>query len=188
MKKTAILMIVTAFTFALVSFRPAAVKYVSSKTHIKFFSTTPAEDIEANNYKAVSTIDQSTGEVVFSVPMQSFEFEKALMQKHFNQKKFLDTKTYPRAKLTGTIINLDEVNWDKDGTYNARIRGDLTIRGVTKPYTENGTITISGNTLKVNSTFNVTLADHGIAFKKGKPSTNIAKTVEVTVVAEYQKQ
>ena len=188
MKKTAILMIITALTFAMVSFRPAAVKYVSSKTHIKFFSTTPAEDIEANNYKAISTIDQSTGEVVFSVPMQSFEFEKALMQKHFNQEKFLDTKTYPKAKLTGKIINLDEINWDKEGTYNAGIKGDLTIRGVTKPYTEKGIITVLQNTLTVNSTFNVTLADHGIAFEKGKPSTNIAETVEVTVVAEYQKQ
>lgn len=188
MKKTTILMIVTALTFALVSFRPAAVKYVSSKTHIKFFSTTPAEDIEAHNYKAVSTIDQATGEVVFSVPMQSFEFEKALMQKHFNQDKFLDTKAFPKAKLIGKITNLDEINWDQDGSYKAEIKGDLTIKGVTKPYTEKGTVTVSGNILKVDSKFNVTLADHGIAFEKGKPSTNIAETVEVTVTAEYQKQ
>ncbi len=188
MKKTAILMIITTVIFSLTAFKPAVVKYVSSKTHLKFFSTTPAEDIEANNYKAVSTIDVATGEVVFSVPMQSFEFEKAMMQKHFNQDKFLDTKKFPKAKLTGKITNLDAIDWGKDGTYNAEIRGDLTIKGVTKPYSEKGTIKVSGNNLRVDSKFNVKLADHGIAFEKGKPSTNIAETVEVTVVAEYQKQ
>ena len=72
-------------------------KQKTSKTHIKFFSTTPVEDIEANNYATVGTIDPGTGKIVFSVPMQSFEFEKSLMQQHFNSKKFLDTKTNPKA-------------------------------------------------------------------------------------------
>jgi polyisoprenoid-binding protein YceI len=188
MKKLSILMIMSIAMLSLGAFNSNAVKWVSSKTHLKFFSTTPAEDIEANNYNAVSTIDPATGEVVFSVPMQSFEFEKALMQKHFNQEGFLDTKNHPKAKLTGKITNLNAVNWEKDGTYNAEINGDLTIKGVTKPIREKGTITVSGKSLTVDSKFNVTLADFGIAFEKGKPSTNVAKTVEVTVVAEYQQQ
>lgn len=185
MKKVSILAFSAAFVIALASFTTAT-KLVSSKTHIKFFSTTPAEDIESNNYKAVSTIDPSTGEVVFSVPMQAFEFEKALMQKHFNGNNFLDTKAFPKAKLTGKITNLEAINFDQDGTYNASIQGELTIKGVTKPITEKGTITVRGTTVEVNSKFNVTLADYGIAFEKGKPSTNVAEIVEVTVYAEYQ--
>jgi len=188
MKKLSILTLITIVTYSLAAFKPAPEKWVSSKTHVKFFSTTPAEDIEANNYKTVSTIDPSAGEVVFSVPMQSFEFEKSLMQKHFNQDDFLDTKNYPKAKFTGNISNLEEENWESDGTYNVNISGDLTIKDVTKKYTEKGTITVSGNALTANSTFHVTLADHNIAFEKGKPSTNIAKTVEVTLTAEYQSQ
>jgi len=35
--------------------------------------------IEANNYKAVGTIETSFGDILFSVPMQSFEFKKSLM-------------------------------------------------------------------------------------------------------------
>src|SRR5690554_3884714 len=70
---------------SLLAFHPVEEKLKSSKSHIKFFSTTPAEDIEAHNYKAISTINLQNGKVVFSVPMQSFEFEKSLMQKHFNQ-------------------------------------------------------------------------------------------------------
>jgi len=188
MKKLAILTLITIMTYSLVAFKPAQEKWVSSKTHVKFFSTTPAEDIEANNYKTVSTIDRTSGEVVFSVPMQSFEFEKALMQQHFNQDNFLDTKKHPKAKFTGRITNLSDVNWESDGTYHVEIKGDLSIRGVTKSYSEQGKITVTGNNLMVESIFHVILADHGIAFEKGKPSTNIAKNVEVTLIAEYQPQ
>lgn len=185
--KTAILAISTIILFTLASFTDAT-KIVSSKTHIKFFSTTPAEDIESNNYKAVSTLNPGTGDVVFSVPMQSFEFEKALMQKHFNSEKFLDTKSYPKAKLTGKITNLDAINFNKNGTYNAVIKGELTIKGVTNSINEKGSITVRGKTLEVNSKFDVILADYGITFSKGKPSTNIANAVEITVFAEYQSQ
>lgn len=117
--------------------------------------------------------------------MQSFEFEKALMQEHFNSKKFLDTKTNPKAKLTGKIANLDKVNFKKDGSYSAEIVGDLTINGVTNPIKEKATITVKGGKISLASKFNLTLADYKIAFKSGKPSTNIAKTVEVTVEANY---
>ena len=81
-------------------------KYVSTKTHIKFFSTTPVEDIEAHNYASVSTITPSSGEVVFSIPIQSFEFEKAMMQQHFNNEHFLESNVYPKSKFKGSITNL----------------------------------------------------------------------------------
>jgi polyisoprenoid-binding protein YceI len=162
-----------------------AQKLVSSTPHFKFFSSTPAEDIEANNYKSVGTIETSTGDIVFSVPMQSFEFEKSLMQEHFNSKKFLDTKSNPKAKLVGKITDLSQVDFSKDGSYNVDIKGELTINGVTKPITEKASVKISSGKVALESAFNITLADYEIAFKKGKPSTNIAKVIEVTVKANY---
>lgn len=160
-------------------------KLVSSKTHIKFFSSTPAEDIEANNYSSVSTINTETGDVVFSVPMQGFEFEKALMQKHFNNEDFLNTSEFPKAKFKGNITNLSEIDFSKDGTYAAQVEGDLTLKGTTKPVKESGSVIVKSSTYEVKSKFNITLADYGITFAKGKPSTNIAQTVEVTVHGEY---
>ena len=188
MKKVSFLTIIAAIVFTLFAFTPPAGKLISSKVHIKFFSTTPAEDIQANNNTAVSTINTETGEVVFSVPMQGFEFEKALMQKHFNSDKFLDTKQFPKAKLKGKISNLAQINLEKDGTYQANVEGDLTIKGVTKPIIEKGTVTVKGNKIEAQSKFNITLADYGITFIKGKPASNIAKTVEITVHAEYQSE
>ncbi len=163
-------------------------KLVSSKTHMKFYSHTPVEDIEANNYASVSTINKGTGEVVFSVPMQSFEFEKAQMQKHYNSDKFLDTKEYPKAKLKGKISNLTDVNFTKDGKYSVMVEGELTIKGKTNTISEKGTIEVKGNSVMVHSKFNINLADYGITFAKGKPSTNIAKEVEVTVHSEYSAE
>ena len=174
--------LVVLLVFTTTSF---AQKLVSQKTSISFYSHTPIEDIKSNNYKTVSTLDTATGDLVFSVPMQSFEFEKSLMQKHFNSSDFLDTKKEPKAKLVGKIMNLSQVNFKKDGTYNATISGDLTIKGVTKSISEKATIIVKGTSVSLKSTLDIVLADYGIAFKKGKPSTNIAKSIEATVEVEY---
>lgn len=177
--------LLTTIALLTISVAVFAQKQVSTKTHIKFFSSTPVEDIEANNYATVGVINPATGDVIFSVPMQSFEFEKSLMQKHFNSKKFLNTKANPKAKLIGKIGNLKAIDFTKDGSYEADIIGDLTINGVKNSIVEKATIVIKEGKISLNSKFNVTLADYEVAFEKGKPSKNIAKTVEVTVEAVY---
>ncbi len=186
MKNLKVLSIALVAVLGLFAFTTVADKLVSSKTHIKFFSTTPAEDIEANNYAAVSTIDKSTGKFVFSVPMQGFEFPKSLMQKHFNQKKFLHTSKYPKAKYVGDIKNLSDIDFSSDGTYTANVDGEMTIRGVTKKVTEDATIKVSGGKVSLETKFFITLADYDIEFERGKPSKNIADKVEVTAKAEYK--
>jgi polyisoprenoid-binding protein YceI len=188
MKTTRIILSALAIMLSLTTFSQTSGKLVSEKTNIRFFSHTTVEDIQATNNTSVSTLNKETGEVVFSVPMQGFEFEKALMQEHYNGKDFLDTKTHPKSKLKGKITNLDAVNFAKDGVYPAVVEGEMTIKGVTKPIVANGTITVTGNKAEVNSKFDITLADYEINFKKGKPSTNIAKTLEITVLADYQPE
>tara|TARA_R110002050_G_scaffold66423_1_gene143455 strand:+ start:1779 stop:2327 length:549 start_codon:yes stop_codon:yes gene_type:complete len=158
---------------------------ISKQTHIKFFSSTPAEDIEAHNYKSIATLDSETGELVFSVPMQSFDFEKRLMQKHFNQEDFLNTKKFPKAKLIAKIINLEAVNFEENGNYKVQITGEMTIKGVRQEFNGTGLVIIKEDAIDLDSKFMLTLADYGIAFEKGKPAKNIAKEVEVTVEANF---
>ena len=161
-------------------------KLVNKNGHINFYSHTEVEDITADNYKVISTLEMSTGALVFSAPMQSFEFAKSLMQKHYNSPKFLDTKQFPKAKFKGSIVNLAQIDFQTDGVYNAEVKGTLTMHGVTIDVSEKGTITVAGKSVKVEAKMNITLDDFEIAFKKGKPSTNIAKFVEVTINTEYQ--
>lgn len=179
---------VVAISAMLFSFTLTNGKLISNKNHIHFYSHTDIEDIKADNFSSVGTIDKLTGDIVFSVPMQSFQFEKALMQKHFNGKDFLDTKQFPKAKLIAKINNLNEVNFTKDGVYPVTLSGDLSIKAKTNQVTEKGIITIKGGVVSVNSKFKIKLADYGIVFEKGKPSSNIAKEVEITVDAEFTDQ
>lgn len=185
--KTTILSIVAIIASITASaFAPEGDKLVSKTGHISFYSHTSVEDITADNYKVVSTMTPSTGDVVFSVPMQAFEFEKSMMQKHYNSPKFLDTKKFPKAKFIGTITNLTKIDFTKDGVYQASVSGSLELHGVTKPIVEKGTVTIKAGKVIITTKMNVTLTDYNIAFEDGKPSTNIAKTIEVTVNTEYQ--
>ena len=187
-KRAIFTIVVVGFVTLSTAFAQDGSKLISKTGHINFFSHTAIEDITADNYKVVGTLNKVSGEVVFSVPMQSFEFEKSQMQKHYNSSKFLDTKKYPKAKFKGTITNLNEVNFAVDGTYNANVSGELSLHGVTKPVKEIGTITVKGDKVVVDTKMNITLADYNIAFENGKPSTNIAKTLEVTVKAEYDSE
>ncbi|MEX1240350.1 MAG: YceI family protein [Cyclobacteriaceae bacterium] len=177
--------LIPAIVMTMVSFKAINGRLISRSGHISFYSHTPLEDITAHNYKVVSTIDPGSGSIAFSVPMQSFEFEKALMQEHYNGKDFLNTKAFPKAKFEGTIQNIDDVRFAEDGVYEASVKGNLTIKDITKPINEKGTITVKGNTVNIRTKFNVVLADYGITFRKGKPSTNIGKEIEVTVDADH---
>lgn len=185
MKRTILTSVALVGLVVLSAFTTATGKLTSKKSHVTFYSHTDVEDIKAKNFKTVSTLEVETGAVVFSVPMQSFEFDIALMQKHFNSPKFLDTKQFPKAKFVGKITNLSSIHFDKDGVYPATIKGDMNIHGETKNVTEKGTITVKGSSVEMKSKFNLTLADYKIAFEKGKPASNIAKTVEIDLDIEY---
>ncbi len=136
MKRSVIILVFVVFASQIF----AQSRYITRNGHAQIYSSTVAEDITAQNYSVTSTIEPAKGEMVFSVPVQSFEFEKSLMQRHFNQSRFMDSDTYPRITFKGTISNLQDVKWDQNGTYNVTVKGDLTIRDVTKPITEKGTI------------------------------------------------
>ena len=89
MKKLSLIILISA---AVNSAILAQDSFLTKTGYVQFFSTTPVEDIKSENYKVVSRLNTKTGEIVFSIPIQSFEFENALMQKHFNSKNFMDSK------------------------------------------------------------------------------------------------
>lgn len=54
-----------------------AQKYISEVNHISFYSEAPLENIEAHSYKSKSLFDAEKGEIVFTVPIRTFEFKKS---------------------------------------------------------------------------------------------------------------
>lgn len=156
-----------------------AQKYMTRTGKVTFYSATPVENIEAINNEIASAIDAKTGDVIFQVPIKSFKFEKALMQEHFNE-NYMESDKFPKAEFKGKIADLSNVNFAKDGTYNVKTNGKMTIHGVTKDVILPGTIVVKGNSITANSKFDVRTSDYNINVPKvveGK----IAKQIEVTV-------
>ncbi len=162
-----------------------AQKYMTKNGHIRFFSSTPLENIEAHNRQVNSALDVSSGDFVFKVLIKSFEFEKALMQEHFNE-NYMESDKFPNASFNGKVTNISSITLTKDGTYNADVEGKLTIHGVTKDIKEKGTFTVKDGVILGFSKFNVKVADYEIKIP-GAVVNNIAESIEVTVDVKLEK-
>jgi polyisoprenoid-binding protein YceI len=137
------------------------------------------EDIKADNNQVASILDASTGEIVFQVLVKSFKFEKALMEEHFNE-NYLESEKYPKSTFKGKIVNLQDVNFSKEGTYKVTVEGELSMHGVPKNVTTPGEITIMSDGVKAYAQFVVKPEDYKIEI----PSVvreKIAKEITVTV-------
>ena len=166
----------------------SAQRYITKNGHIKFYSETPMETIEADNHQVNSALDLSTGDFVFKVLMKSFEFEKALMQEHFNE-NYVESDKFPNATFKGKVINVKDYNFTIDNTFEVVVEGDLTMHGVTKKVSEKGTFTVKDSQVKGTATFIVKPEDYGIKIPKTVVD-NIAEEIEVTVdvkLEEYKK-
>jgi len=155
---------------------------ISKNATISFFSTTPAEDIEGKSTMASSVIDTKTRNLIFKVNNTSFQFQKKLMQEHFNE-NYMESDKYPVSTFKGKIV--DNVDLSTDGTYNVTIDGSLDIHGVTKNYQTKATLVVSKGSISAKTTFKVKIADHQIkvptiVFAK------IAEAVDVRISATYQ--
>ncbi|MCA1762742.1 MAG: YceI family protein [Flavobacteriales bacterium] len=177
----------TIITLALISISvvcTAQGKFFTRNGTITFFSSTPVEDIKAENYNATAVLDAATGAMEFSLLMKSFNFKKALMQEHFNE-NYVESDKFPKATFKGTIVNLDEIDFGKDGSYPATVKGDLTIHGETKPVETTGTIDVKDGKVITASSFMVAPEDYKIEIP-GVVRDKIAKKIEVSVNTELE--
>lgn len=166
----------------------AQTKLITRTGQATIFSHTVAEDISATNNTVTGLINSSNGDIAISVPVQSFQFEKALMQEHFNGDHFMDSKQFPRILLKGKITNLPSIDFGKDGKYEADVAGDLTIKGVTKPITEKAVIEIKSGKVTVTSKFTVReIGAYGVGKPMGKKKNNVADDIEVNFSGIYEK-
>ena len=78
-------------------------------------------------------------------------------------------------------MNNSDINYSKDGTYTAKVKGKLTIHGVTKDVETTGILKINGGKIDASSTFNVLVSDYNIkipAIVKDKVSQSIKIVVD----------
>ncbi len=166
----------------LLAIAPAfAQKYMTRTARISFFSQTPVENIQAINNEASCVLDAQNGALELVVPINSFKFEKALMQEHFNE-NYMESSKYPKADFKGRITNIATVNMGKDGVYKVQAAGSLTMHGVMRDVNAPGTVTVKGGVATAEAVFGVRCADYNIKVPS-VVAAKIAEEIRVTVTA-----
>ena len=160
-------------------------RYMTRNANVSFYSDAPMEKIEAHNSQGASVIDATTGKVEFMVTMKAFQFEKALMQEHFNE-NYVESDKYPKAVFKGTIQDISKVDFTKDGVYPVKAVGQMTLHGVTNDLTSDGTIEVRGGKITGKSKFTIRCEDYKIEIP-ALVREKVAKVVSITVEAPYAK-
>jgi polyisoprenoid-binding protein YceI len=154
-------------------------KYFTKKGKIYFDATAKLERVEATNRAVVSVMDIKTGNIQFSAMLKGFEFEKALMQEHFNE-NYVESDKYPKSEFAGQIQNNASINYAKDGEYPVKVKGKLTLHGETKEVEASGKLTLKSGKIQLNGDFNILLSDFKVAIP-GLVKENISDKTKISV-------
>ena len=155
--------------------------YTCKNAHITLFSKALIEDIKATTSSGVSVYNASTGELDFSVPISTFQFEKAFMQQHFNS-DYMESDKYPRAIFKGKIQ--EHIDVTKNGSYPITVVGELDVHGVKQNRSIPGLVNINNGIITMTSEFMVKCVDHHIDIPK-IVFHNIAESIKMNVNAVY---
>lgn len=161
-------------------------KYFTKTGKINFDATTASspEKIEGVNRTATCVVDTRTGNMQFALLMKGFEFERALMEEHFNE-NYVESHKFPKAEFKGAISNNEAVNYSKDGTYTIKVKGKLTMHGETKDVETDGKLVIQNGKITATADFNVLLADFKVSIP-GLVADKVAKTAKISVTCSLE--
>jgi hypothetical protein len=155
------------------------IKFFTRAGKVSFFSKAPIEDIRAVNNQLSCIFESESKRIVANVLIRAFEFEKALMQKHFNE-NYLESEKFPKATFKGRILTNEKLNFQTIWTKNLEFEGDMTIHGITRKMKGMAQCSFKDGTLMVSTDFYIHLKDYDIKI----PSTlvnNIAEKIQVKV-------
>ena len=159
-------------------------KFFTKKGKVYFNATAKLEKVEATNRSTIAVIDSKTGNIQFSVMLKAFEFEKALMQEHFNE-NYVESDKFPKSEFIGQLTNNASINYTKDGTYPTKAKGKLTLHGVTKDVEADGKIIVQGGKVSLNADFVILLSDFKVEIP-GLVKENISNNTKISVDCQME--
>lgn len=177
MKKIKSIVIVLLFVTAV----QAQDKWFTKSGKIVFDATVAKspEQITGINKSVTCVIDTKTGNLQFAVLMKGFEFERALMQEHFNE-NYAESNKYPKTVFKGMVQDNASVNYSKNGVYPVHVKGSLTMHGQTKDVIAEGKIMIQSGEVQLSSVFEVGLTEFGVDIPQ-LVADKVAKNAKITV-------
>ncbi len=151
--------------------------------YVKFFSDAAVEEIEAVNQQCSSILNLENGQFAFLVPIKGFQFEKALMQEHFNE-NYMESSKYPNASFKGEIVDYQKIDLKTDQQKKWLFSGTMTIHGVEREITEEVLLNLKDGKLSLESEFGLKVSDYGIDIPSTKKD-NISNDLQITVKIKY---
>ena len=98
------------------------------------------------------------------VTNNGFEFDKPLMEEHFNE-NYIESHKYKLSVFKGKV-DFSKVDMEKDGVYEVTATGELDVHGVKKEREINGTLEVKNGQLILTCNFDILLKDHKIKIPK----------------------
>jgi hypothetical protein len=161
-------------------------KYYTKNGQINFDATSPSspEKIEGINRTATCVVDIKSGNIQFAILMKGFGFERALMEEHFNE-NYVESHKFPKAEFKGDLKNFDKVDFTKDGSYTVKVKGNLTIHGVSNEIETDAKFIIQNGKIKAAAEFKVLLSDYKISIP-GLVADKVSKTAKISIACSLE--
>lgn len=184
--------------FLLFSITISAQKYYTNTGITEFDGSKAAfEPIKAKNNSSISAINVSNGNIAALIKIKDFEFRLGLMQEHFNE-NYLESYKYPKSTFEGNIElstgsiydgNTEIFNYGlvNENFMDIIIKGQLTIKGVTKDIIATGKIKKIKNDLNLISSFSIKLSDFNVRIPK-VVFMKIDEVVKINLNYNYELQ
>ena len=163
-----------------------AQKKITTSAVVKFDATTSIDNLpKAENKTVIASINTTTGALAVEVGVKNFAFSNPMMQGHFNGPSWLNSDKHPTFTYKGNITDLSAVDFSKEGAYQVKTEGVLTIKDVEQKLYTPATITVKGNSVLVVADFSIKLSDFGIT---GSPidGGKVAKEPKINITAELK--
>jgi polyisoprenoid-binding protein YceI len=154
--------------------------FKTNTAEISFLSKTDFETFQATSNQASAAFSVKEGKVQFRVPVNSFIFEKKLMQTHF-QENYMESGKFPNGSFKGEIIYPEKfVLSSKE--QNVKVKGIFNIHGEEKEAEVSGTLAQTKEGVVLKADLFILLTDYKIIVPSNSIN-KISQKIEIKVNA-----
>ncbi len=163
------------WTLPLDSLKSQNIVYKTNNGRIRLFSTANV-NIDAINKKVKTLLNIHNGDLAFSLELLNFKPNNNAQKVDFLYSS-QGEKVYPNITFKGNIGDIDNMDFSISNSQNTKIKGDLTIHGITKHVELNGKIIKFNKKYQLLSNFIITLNEFDIDIPKEISEKDI-KTIQ----------
>lgn len=161
-----------------------AQSFVTENGYAEFKSSAPLLTFTGTSENLTGLIDLDDNLIDFYIDLETLDTGINLRNRHMRE-SYLETNKYRFAEFTGELITPFDINSSDE--QSVTVRGDFTMRGISREMEINGTLTNIGGELQLEASWTVLLEDYDIE----RPRVvfyELADEQEITISATLKNQ